>query len=119
MSLPPRQRFKRPPIRSAPQAEGLWGEDPRTEESKDRLIVDETEALRAQAKQARVPTSKILGLALPHKPRIGPQFQADIPALLPQQAARAQTASPPAAPAGTLPGPAPGPAPAAAPPSGD
>lgn len=53
-------------------------------EQEDDLVPDEAEARRAAGKQPRVLASKILGSAEPRKPRIGAEYQAAIPELVPQ-----------------------------------
>ena len=56
----------------------------------EAITVKGTEEQPPQQKRVSITTSKILGTAQPHKPRIGPRYQAELPPLL--QPKRAQGA---------------------------
>jgi hypothetical protein len=78
-SLPPKQRLKLAQKRSAAALEAVQLEQaPATPPHAVAPDTVETEEAQA-AKQVKLTTSKILGVAQPRKPRIGPEFQAVIP----------------------------------------
>eukprot|EP00877_Chromochloris_zofingiensis_P005615 jgi/Chrzof1/15054/Cz09g25130.t1 len=58
-----------------------------------RLLDEDAPVPEQSSKQLRISTSKIQGTAQPHKPRIGPEYQALLPALPAAQQRPAATAS--------------------------
>ena len=74
MPLPPKFQFQR----GQRQARG---KRPPEDAEPAEEAPEPGEAPAKGAKQLHVTTSKIMGTAQPHRPRIGPEFQADVPPL--------------------------------------